>query len=374
MTHASRVHILQLVAAGLLLACAPLGQLAEFGSDSAAVATSVAIVDAGDFSTLTAYQKLDQLPGYRLQADQLTARNGLEITSTIISQVDAGGNNHTVTQTADGVLHESYVINGQPYLFNTQYNGWVAGSAAGSTLNGPHRWLLQLGVVPVETGRETVEARSVTRYRLNYLLPKLAEGQAQANSPKISGSIWVDEATGALLKSEIQMVEADQTRQKFSLTVTEIGSIDPIVPPVPIVDPDSIVAATATAQAWTRLTVRLNYQGERIEFDLIPLHVKQNGDDSPVEMQLLLRNLPPDILVSPEADPFLTQLGAQLTLSIPQNNLTAGSVGHQVESSDPVKQSVTVNYRFNASLGDFSHVELLLTNAGNPIIAPVPVN
>lgn len=374
MIQAPRVQLLHLLAAALILACAPLSQLTEINSSGRAFATTEALVDQAEFSALTAYQNLDRLPGYRLQADYTTAAvTGEIITTTITSEHDAGGNSHTVAQTAGSPPTETYTVNGQTYRFDPLHKGWVAGSPANTALDGPHRWLLQFGAIPVEAGRETVAARSTTRYRLTYLLGKLAEARQPLNLPKITGTIWVDDETGALLKSDIQIIDENQPRQKFTVTVTEIGNVSPIQPPSPVVDPAGMVSATATAQAWTALGVGLDYQGRHIEFELVPLEVRQQSDGTTAEMRLLLRNLPPEILQSPEPEPFLTQLGTRLTLSIPQNNLTAGSTSFQLEDSDPATQSVTVSYRFQADLEDFNHVELILSNAGNPVFAPVPV-
>lgn len=374
MTLAPQMQFLKFVVIGLLLGCGSFGQLAQLSSSGPAVATGVALVDAGEFSVLAAYQNLDKLPGFHLQAEQaITTENGETSTLTVTRTQDAAGNRHTTSSAGDDVLHEDYVIDGQTYAFNRQYDGWVVGPTSVEALDGPHRWLLQMGVVPVEAGRETLEARSATRYRLNYLLPKLAEAQGQADLPKISGTLWVDDETGALLKSDIQIVESGQARQKYTITVTQIGQIAPLQAPTPVVSPGGIAAATATAQAWSTLQTGINYQGRRVEFELVPVDVSQQANSATAEMHLLLRNLPPELLQAPEPAPFLTQLGARLQLSIPQNNLSVASTNFTVENTNPAERSITVTYLFNADLEAFNHVELILANAGNPVIAPVPV-
>jgi hypothetical protein len=74
-----------------------------------------------------------------------------------------------------------------------------------------------------------------------------------------------------------------------------------------------------------------------------------------------------------EAEPFLAQLGEQLTLSIPKKNLVVKSNGFQIETIDPENDALTVIYFFETELGDFSHVELILASPGNPVLAAVPV-
>ena len=88
-------------------------------------------------------------------------------------------------------------------------------------------------------------------------------------------------------------------------------------------------------------------------------------------MQLALNGLPVDILNEPET--FLSQLGTQITLSIPQNNLTATAGKFQVEDIDLQNKSIGVTYNFDADLEDFNHVELILSNPGNPLFTLVPV-
>jgi len=382
----------QLITAGmalLLLACAPANRLAELSRDGRALATSVAIVNQGDLTVLSAYKRLDKLPGYRLESHHIT-KNGTDIASTVvvISEHDVKGNHHTTTQTPDGQLHEIYQVGGHNYAFSPHYNGWVdtATDQAGTyrsapQINNPHQWLEQFGVIPVETGRETIQARFAIRYKLQDVVTQLAEGTGNApagDTSKLRGTLWVDEETGALLKSEILLFE-DESRQpvqELLLAVTNIGNIQPILPPSPIANPGQIVSATATAQAWSVLQVTFNFQGQSHNFELVPVNIRQtstgtNGNSA--EMTLILRNLPANLLVEPERERFLTQLGAQLSLSIPKHNLTTNSQNFRLENKDISNQSLEVVYIFDAILEDFRLVEMILASPGNPIFAPVPV-
>ncbi len=371
MNQAQRKQLLQLVTGGLLLACAPLNQLGSQANNNPAIATGAAIVAEGDLSALNAYQNLDKLPGYRLQTEQ-TMFAGAAVSSTVttITERDAVGNSHTTAQTDGGPLYEIYTVNRQTYTFNTQYNGWVPGNDAGALLTGPPQWLLQLGVVPTVAGSESIQERNATRYRLQYLLSKLTAAEV---GPRLQGAIWVDDQTGALLKADLQLVEDKQPRQKITLEVSQIGAIAAIQPPTPVINPDGVAAATATAQAWATLQIGLSYQGRPIEFELTPVEVRRQKNSSAAAMQLVLRKLPPELLEPSELDRFLTQLGSRLTLSIPQKNLTANSAGFQLKNTSPTSQTVTVNYMFNANLENFSHIELILSNSGSPVVAPVPV-
>ena len=71
--------------------------------------------------------------------------------------------------------------------------------------------------------------------------------------------------------------------------------------------------------------------------------------------------------------PTYDELEQRITLSIPQNNLTATSMEYQLEEVDPTDTRVTLRFSFSADLGNFDHVELIITGSGNPVFAPVPV-
>ena len=189
------------------------------------------------------------------------------------------------------------------------------------------------------------------------------------------GTLWIDDETGALLKSEILLYEGEnpQPTQEFVLEISEIGDIAPIEIPSPVIDPVAMVAATATAQAWTILQAVLDYRGQQISFEVIPLQVTQVPDSSPrqAEVQILLRQLPDHLFT--ELEPFLAQLREQLTLSIPKRNLIVTSSGYRLENSHRDDQLVEVVYLFNADLEEFNHAELILSGTGNPQFVPVPV-
>ena len=137
----------------------------------------------------------------------------------------------------------------------------------------------------------------------------------------------------------------------------------------------AIAAATATAQAWTILDALLDYGDERLMFEMIPMRVSQAANASPrrAEVQLRLRQLPAALFSESNAEPFLLRLREHLSLSIPERNLIVTSTGFRLETHDAQQRSLEVSYLFNADLEEFSHVELILAQPGNPIFVPVPV-
>jgi hypothetical protein len=193
----------------------------------------------------------------------------------------------------------------------------------------------------------------------------------------LQGQLWIDDQTGALLKSEILLFETDaqQPKQEIFLEVSQIGDILPITPPSPVVNPATIIAATATAQVWSVQQVKLDYQGTLISFELIPLEATQaaNTATPTAHLRLRLRQLPADILIATNTEPFLTLLEQRLKMSIPQKNLVSAGNGFQIIDIAPQTQSVEVIYFFDVDLRSFSHVELIIANPGNPLLATVPV-
>lgn len=389
----SQIIILALL---LLLACGPLNQLQELNRKGRALATGVAILGNGNYLAFEAYEKLNQLPGYRLESrNTIRDSAGNLSTYSIISRYDANGNVHTLIQTADGRQHEIYVVDGHTYTFEAKYNGWVdmgnippeeaphpnsAIPTAWRQFSNPIQLLSQFGAVPTEAGQETLQNRPTTRYTLEYVAADLA--QTFGNPPNratadLHGTLWVDNQTGALLKSEIffYATNARQPSHEFLLETSQIGGIEPITTPEPVVNPAAVASATATAQAWSVLQMQLNYQGAPIAFKVVPLEIDPaaNGIDRNAQMHLVLRQLPQEVLAQADVEPFLTYLGQQLTLSIPRHNLVVTSSGFQIENVDTQKRSIEVIYQFEADLKDFSHVELILTGTGNPVFAPVPV-
>lgn len=380
------VTVNRLILAGfllMLLACAPVGGLLGFTQEQQAVATLETLVNNGDFLALTAYQKLPKLPGYQLEARHTShSPGGDSATRRITISVDETGNRHVINQTAAGQVIETYFVAGRSYFYSSQYQGWISpenSPAVAATLpleEFPHQWFAVLGVVPTATGHEDIAARPATRYNLKYIMPELtgALGQSAAGPVNLQGTLWVDDETGAALKSEILLFEdsSRQPSQEFVLQITQVGGIEPISAPAPVVDPDGIVAATATAQAWSALRVTVQFEGQPVSFELIPAQIRQDTADT-AEMALELKNLPPEIASGGVLEAFLVELGSQISLSIPQKNLTASSTHFQLTHTDPDSAAASVSYFFNARLEDFSHVELILSAGGNPVYAPVPV-
>jgi hypothetical protein len=142
-----------------------------------------------------------------------------------------------------------------------------------------------------------------------------------------------------------------------------------------VVDPLAIVAATATAQAWTVLPVELEHQGTLINFEVIPLQITQTPTEpsGQAEVRLILKQLPDHLFLGAKLEPFLVQLRHQMTLSLPRENLVVTSSGFRLDSSDSKEHRADVLYFFNADLTGFSHAELIIAVQGNPLIAPVPV-
>ncbi len=379
------VRVDQLILAGfalLLLACSPVTELLGFNQNQQAVATLETLVGSSNYLALTAYQKLHKLPGYQLDARH-TSRNDSGDTATrrLTITADETGNRHTINQSAAGQITETYLVAGRTYFYSPQYQGWISPDGASAAAEPPlaefpHQWLSTLGVVPAETGREDILGRPATRYSLKYIMPELASalGQPASGAANLQGTLWVDDETGAALKSEILLFEGDsrQPSQEFVLQITQVGGIDPISAPTPIVDPGGIVAATATAQAWSALRVTVQFEGQPVSFELIPTQIRQSTAAT-AEMQLELHNLPPEIASGGALETFLVELGSLVRLSLPQKNLTADSTHFQLTRTDPDSASASVSYFFEAQLDDFGHAELILAAGGNPIFAPVPV-
>jgi hypothetical protein len=379
------VRVNQLILAGfvlMLLACAPITELLGFTQNQQAVTTLETLVNNGDFLALSAYQKLHKLPGYQLEARHTRhTASGESATRRITITADESGNRHVINQSAAGQIIETYMVAGRSYFYSPQYQGWISpesGNAAASLPleEFPHQWFATLGVVPTETGREEIAGRPATRYNLKYIMPELASalGQSTSGPVEFQGTLWVDDETGAVLKSEILLFEANsrQPSQEFVLQITQVGGIEPINAPAPVVDPGGIVAATATAQAWSALRVTVQFEGQPVSFDLIPAQIRQSTADT-AEMQLELQNLPPEIATGGTLEAFLVELGSQIRLSLPQKNLTASSTHFQLTRTDLDSAAASVSYFFKAELEDFSHAELILSAGGNPVYAPVPV-
>jgi hypothetical protein len=142
-----------------------------------------------------------------------------------------------------------------------------------------------------------------------------------------------------------------------------------------MIDPTAAAVATGTAQIQLALPARMNYRGEIIRFDVIPVQATRHLDSVPrqAEVALILNRLPGNLFLEESLDPFLAQLREQLTLSIPEQNLVVTSAGYQLTDRNPINRTIKVSYTFNADLENQSHVELIIAGSGNPIVIPVPV-
>lgn len=380
----------------LLLACGPWNRLQDFNQKSRVLATGVATIGEGNYAVFDAYDNLEQLSSYRLESRSTIRENtGTPSTFTTISEHDEHGNSHTMAQAPNGQLTEIYFIDGHTYVFEAQYNGWVdAGTIAitqtqeasygylvgFSQTENPLQWLSKFGAVPTEAGQEMIDNRPTTRYELNYVTAELAEtfgNQPGKATTDLQGTLWIDDQTGALLKSEIFFYENDgqQPSQEFLLETHEIGNIAPIVLPSPVVNPETAVSATATAQAWSMLQVDFDYQGTRSTFELVPIQISPATDDvhAKAALKLLLRRLPSDFILETDTEALLAQLQQRLSLSIPKYNLVTASSRFQVEQINSQNRSIEALYFFDVDLEEFNHVELIVTSPGNPLLAPVPV-
>ncbi len=387
-----QIDIGKVVLAGLvliLLACGPLDRLRPVAPEPEATTNAATPVRANSQLIASAYKTIETLPGYRLKTRHLIRDEaGQPDRQMIITKTyDSAGNFYSRSQSDDGNLTELYVVDGHAYRYDPQYAGWLDSGVVAPTEVQPAgeislvdamRLLTQFGAVPVQAGHETLNNRSVTRYRLDYVVADLARtvGHETADRPvDLRGALWIDDETGALLKSELLLYEGQtsQPSQEFGLEVSDIGQVESIPAPAPVVDPATMVAATATAQAWTIVTMDLTDQGEQLRFEVIPVQISQVPNSSPhqAEVELILRQLPSSLFR--DAEPFLAQLQPQLTLSIPKRNLVVTSSGYRLKESTPVEQTMTVSYSFNADLEDFSHVELIIAGVGNPQFIPVPV-
>lgn len=381
----------------LLLACGPVNRLQELDHKGRVLATGVATISEGNYSAFEAYEKLHRLPGYHL-ASRNTLRDAAGNISNALfsSQRDAQGNSHILAQMPDGQQTEIYVIAGRTYIYDKRYEGWLDPNtlpAAERTSQDilyrfeanqfslPLQLLSQFGAVPTEANQEVIEGRAATRYELDYVIGQLTKTFAarRTNNSELEGAIWIDDETGALLRAEIRFYEdnASYPNQEFVLEISQIGNIAPIILPSPSINPQAVVSATATAQAWSALQMKIIYQDERVDFEVIPVQISQATGKlagPTAHLLLALRRLPPRLLLQPEAELFLSQLRQQLSLSIPSQNMVVNSTGFQLEKIDRDAQTIDVIYFFEAALEDFSHVELILSGPGNPIFAPVPVS
>jgi hypothetical protein len=381
----------------ITLACGPLEELRTVNRLEQALATGTAVIHASNKLAAEAFEKIETLPGYRLETRYIVRdKTGKHTTQTSIRDYDAEGNFHILPEPDDDLQTEMYYVDGHAYMYEPEYDGWIdlgtispvevrrdGETALTSTdpMRHPMQLLTHFAAVPTKVGRDTLDNRAATRYDLRYVEAEIVEAFGQEStddsSIQLRGTLWTDDETGSLLKSEILLYHqgAGLPSQEYLLQISEIGNIDPIALPSPVVDPGAIASATATAQAWTVLEVVLNFQDKQINFEAIPVRVTQVPASSPrsAEVQFMLRQLPDSIFLEANLEPFLVQLRQQLSLSIPKRNLIVTSSGFRLENSNPQNRTLDVHYFFNADLENFNHIELILAQPGNPLFAPVPV-
>jgi hypothetical protein len=374
----------------IFLACGPLNRWQQLNQQQQAIATSATLIGENSHLIAAAFNKLQTSSSYRLESRTISRdQTGHQTSHLVVTVYDALGNVYTLTHTPDGQQNERYFIEGQTYVFEPQYQGWVKSEVdmgpetqapAGISPADLAELLIQIGTTPIEVGQETLDDRPATRYKLRYVVTEIAEALdlELADPPlELRGMLWLDDETGVPLKSEILLYDdkTGQPVQEFVLEISDIDNIDPIAVPSPVVDPAAMVAATATAQAWTVLPVELDHQGEQISFEAIPLGITQTPNVSPsrAEVRLILRQLPDFLFLGANLEPFLAQLRHQMTLSLPSENLVITSSGFRLEYSAVKDQQAEVIYFFNADLTGFNNAELIITGRGNPLFAPVPV-
>jgi hypothetical protein len=386
-TIATLLWLMTLACILLALACGPLNRLQEFNRQNQKQLTGTTPASQnGNLNITDAYAKTQALPGYRFESRHIVQESaGHRIQQVIIGEYDIQGNAYILTQTPDDQESEVYLVDGNTYVYEPQYEGWVLSESQSvaevSPIKlAPVQHLIQLttqaGTAPVEMKQEILFNRPVTRYAIADTIQALGN-ELDHSAIDLRGILWIDDETGAVIKSETFLYEnaGSLPTQEFVLAVSAIGDIEPITAPTPVIDPIAIAAATATAQVQLVLPAKLDYGGEPISFEIVPQRALQTPDPSPrrAEVQLVLRRLPGNLFLEPDLEPFLVQLRQQLTLSIPQRNLIVTSSGFELADSNAINRALNVSYFFNADLEDFNHVELILSGQGNPLFVPVPV-
>lgn len=353
-------------------------------SDSSNLATRLAVLAEGQQLTSQAYNNLQRLPSYRLES-QLMLRDpsGTELTQRVIHTYDEWGNIHTVVLLPTGLPVEMYYINGNTYVYREASQGWIDLGAISpmaaqhqdylppvGLLDGvaaPVAVLTQVGLTPIETGRESLNGRVVTHYRLTALTADLVQQMGHdVTDPthNVNGSLWIDDRTGALLQAEFSFNSDDRGQQSYRLEVSDIGQVTAFTIPTPLVDPEINVAATATAQAMLALDVSMDYNGQALNFILTPVSV---ASFSPTQAEMLVLVSPPPAI---ETESFLEVLRGNLRLSLPTQNLVVTSTGFRLDSRE---SQLSVYYTFDVDLTGLDRVELLVAGRGNPLLAPVIV-
>ncbi|HEX9921246.1 MAG TPA: hypothetical protein VGD99_01165, partial [Anaerolineae bacterium] len=122
----------------LILACSPADRLREFNRQRQSLATGAAMLDENNDLVTEAYRKMQRLPGYRLESRSIVQDStGNRTLQLVVSEVDAQGNRHVLTQTGDGGQQEHYLVGDHTYVFEPQYDGWIEANTAGPTTTQP---------------------------------------------------------------------------------------------------------------------------------------------------------------------------------------------------------------------------------------------
>ena len=368
----------------MTLACGPLYRLQEFNRQNQGTPTATSPTGKkNELNIAEAFARTQTLPGYRFEHQHILRDNDGRQTKHVTSgEVDSWGNIRLVNQSPEGQSQEIYVVDNRGYEFAPEYQGWINSPDHADIDNSNIKNLTsvknviqlttQAGTVPVQIKQETVLNHQTTRYSIADTV------QSDQTRTDLRGTLWVDNETGAVIKSELFLYKNSDSlpAEEFVLTISNIGNVDTITVPSPVVDPTAAIAATETAQIQLALPAKMSYHGEIIKFDVIPLQATRMLDLVPrqAEVVLMLNRLPGNLFLEDSLNPFLAQLREQLTLSIPEQNLVVTSAGYQLIDKNPINRTIKVSYTFNADLENQAHVELIIAGSGNPLVMPVPVD
>jgi hypothetical protein len=366
----------------MTLACGPLYRLQEFNRQNQVTPTATSPTGKkNELNIAAAFAKTQTLPGYRFEHQHIFRDDDRQIKLATSGEVDSWGNLYLLDQSSEGQTQETFVIDDRVYEFSSKYQGWI-NSTDPSDLDDniiadltSVKKIIQLtthaGTVPIEIKQETLLNRRTRRYSVADTV------QSDQTQVDLRGTLWIDDETGAIIKLELFLYRDSDSlpAEEFILSIDNIGNVETITIPSPVVNPTTADAATETAQSQQALPAKMNYQGEIIKFDVIPMKAIRLLNSAPrqAEIVLMLNRLPGNLFLEESFDPFLAQLREQLTLSIPEQNLVVTSAGYQLADKNPINRTLKVSFTFNADLENQSHVELILAGPGNPIIMPVPV-